>query len=351
VATDIQAAIPGSNPFLRFSNLNIMGVAQANLASAHYGYLDWIAKQSVPFTATDEYLFAWGALKGVIPLAATPASGSVTFPGANGSTIPDQTPVSRSDGASFITQGVGTVAGGSVTVTVLAVVAGSAGNCDTSTAMTLGIACAGVQSSGTVPAAFSNGTDDEKVDAYRSRMLQVYANPPQGGSLTDYSEWALACPGVTRAWIEPNGMGAGTVIVRVMMDITESAHGGFPQGTNGVAASDLRSVAATGDQLTVANYIFPLRPVTALVFVVAPIPDPIAFSISGVPLAYRTAVTAAIADVFFREGSPGGKVLIQHIWAAIASVSGVSDFIVTSPATDITSSTGHLPTVGTITWS
>ena len=55
-----------------------------------------------------------------------------------------------------------------------------------------------------------------------------------------------------------------------MMDVSEAAHGGFPQGTNGVAGAETRDTAATGDQLAVANYIYPLRPATALVYACAP---------------------------------------------------------------------------------
>ena len=77
VTQDIASGFPGADPLLRFSNLNITGVAQANMANLHYGYLDWIAKQAVPFTATDEYLEGWAALKDIYRQAATSASGTV----------------------------------------------------------------------------------------------------------------------------------------------------------------------------------------------------------------------------------------------------------------------------------
>src|SRR5260364_179792 len=38
----------GVDALLRFSNLRIVGDAQAALAHLHYGYLDWIARQGVP---------------------------------------------------------------------------------------------------------------------------------------------------------------------------------------------------------------------------------------------------------------------------------------------------------------
>jgi uncharacterized phage protein gp47/JayE len=354
VAADIQSALPGADALLRFSNLNITGVALANLASAHYGYLDWIARQSVPFTATDEYLYAWGALRGVVPIAATAASnGTVTFSGSNGTVIPDKTSLVRGDGAAFVTQGAVTISGGSATVNATASVAGSGGNTAVASLMSLGVAIAGVQSTGTVATAFTNGTDDETVDAFRSRMLKVYASPPQGGAVSDYLLWSLQAPGVTRAWCTPNGMGPGTVVVYVMMDATESAHAGFPQGTDGCAASELRGTPAAGDQLAVANYLFPLQPANPIVYVCAPVPNLVNFTISGLASASSTvknAVAAAFADVFTRNTVLAGTNNLIDFEAALSTVAGASAAVITSPAANIVSSTGHLPTLGTITY-
>ncbi|STJ26665.1 baseplate J protein [Citrobacter braakii] len=73
VRSDIQSALPKTGGLLRFSNLKITGDVQAGLSYGHYGYLDWIAQQSTPFTATDEYLEAWAALVAVYRKPATAA--------------------------------------------------------------------------------------------------------------------------------------------------------------------------------------------------------------------------------------------------------------------------------------
>ena len=46
------------------------------------------------------------------------------------------------------------------------------------------------------------------------------ADPPVApwGDNDDYVAWATEVPGVTRAWCSPNGMGAGTVVVRFVRD-------------------------------------------------------------------------------------------------------------------------------------
>ena len=353
VASDIQSQLKGSDPLLRFSNLNIVGTALGYLANGHYGYLDWIAMQSIPFTAIDEYIYAWGALKGVTPIAATKAdNGQITFTGTNGTVINDQISLVRGDGKTFTVQGSVTVISGVAVVNAIADNAGSAGNTSVGSVMTLGQSIAGIQSSGNVTAEFTNGTDDETTPAYRTRMLQVYAQPPQGGAQSDYGEWALEVAGVTRSWCNPNGAGPGTVVVYTMFDETESDHNGFPQGTDGVATYENRDTPATGDQLTVANYIYPLRPATALVYSVSPLAQAVNFTISGIPSASRSQVTAEIAALFVRNGTAtGGKILINNIWSIISAVSGVTDFIITSPTSDIVTPVGYLPVVGSVVYS
>lgn len=355
VASDIQSLLEGSDPLLRFSNLGITGVALANLVNALYGYLDWISKQAVPFTASGEFMYGWGALKNVTPLPAEPATnGAITFQGSNGTPLPSGTSLTRGDGATFTTTSAGTVSNGTVTVNAKATIAGSVGNTSVGSVMTLGTSIAGIQSSGTVSTAFTNGTDIETDEAYQTRMLGVYQNPPQGGAQKDYVTWAEECPIVTRAWCNPNGFGVGTVVVYVMCDTTEAAFGGFPQGTNGISSSDNRGTVATGDLLTVANYIYSLQPVTALVWVVAPIANVINFTISGITSASATtksAISAAITEAFLQQGSPLGSVVdLSYIESAIANIPGTAGFVITSPSANITSSTGYLPVLGTITY-
>lgn len=353
VASDIASSVPGSDPLLRSSNLRITGRAQAGLAHLHYGYIDWIAKQAVPYTATDEYLAGWGALKNTYLKKAMPATGSATFPGSSG-TILAGTQVVRGDGFIYTTNADATVSGSSVTVAVTAATSGASGNCDAGTLLTLGTAVTGIQSGGTAVADFTGGADVETQDAFYGRVMEAFQASPQGGAQADYVTWALQVAGVTRAWVAPNGFGAGTVVIYVMLDNADAAHSGFPQGSNGVAAVEPRATAATGDQLTVANYIYTLQPVTALVYVCAPTANVVNFTLTGTTswsAATKTAVTSAIAGVLQSNGIPGGTINMSDIESAIAAVSGTAGFVITSPPGNITSATGALPVVGTLMFS
>jgi len=362
VAQDIASALPGTDPLLRFSNLNILGTVLAGLAHLHYGYLDWIAQQAVPFTATGEFLEAWGSMKGVHRNPASQASGTVEFKGTNGTVIFSGTQLVRGDGKTFTTTASGTVSGGVVTVPAIADadpagLLGAFGNTAAGSTMSLGQAVAGLQSGGTVAAAFTGGADLESDANLRVRVMLAYQNPPHGGDADDYVNWALEVPGVTRAWCVPNGFGAGTVSIFVMLDEAQAIHGGVPQGTNGVATGEPRDTAATGDQLAVANHIFPLQPVTALVYVLAPVTQAVAFTISGLASASadtQAAVAQAITDVFrqFATISSGSTTVhLSYIESAIAAIPGTAGFVITNPTGNISAPAGTISTLGPITYS
>jgi len=362
VAADITAGLPTVDGLLRFSNLKVLGDALAGLGHLNYGYLDWIARQACPYTATGEYLEAWGALKKVYRKSATAATGQVTFTGTAGRVIDAGTQVVRSDTTAYVTVGSATVgAAGTVIVTVTASVPGAAGNTAAGSLMALGSSITGISSSGAVSTAITGGADQEQDSDLFERILAAYQNTPNGGSRTDYVEWAMAVPGVTRAWCNPNGFGAGTVVVYAMLDAANASQGGFPQGRNGISANDNRVTQgslASGDQLAIANALFIDQPVTALVYVCSPIAQPINFTISGLTsasLATRTAIAAAIAEVFLEYGSPTPadtpQVPLSAIESAIAAIAGTAGFVITAPAGNLANVLGYLPTLGTITYS
>ncbi|WP_242183072.1 baseplate J/gp47 family protein [Sphingomonas sp. CARO-RG-8B-R24-01] len=360
---DIQSALPSADALLRYSNLAIIAAVVAAATNGHYGYLDYIALQATPFTATNETLEGWAAFKSVTRKPATVAIGSLAFTGNAGTVIPAGTSVLRNDGFAYATSADVSLGNG-VAVPVAAITAGVAGNCDAGTAFTLSSGISGVGAVGQAIGPITGGADVEKDDSLRSRMLLAFANPPQGGSKNDYRRWALAVPGVTRCWPVPNGMGPSTVVLYFMMDVAQAAHGGFPQGTNGVAAGEARDTAATGDQLALANAIFAVQPVTPVVYAVALQPNVLGFAIAGIPSAspsVKAAITAAIDNALLLNGEPGGTTDVSAIESAIAAVNGSAGFVITAitasagsvslgPAGNIISTQGHIPQRGSITW-
>ena len=348
VASDIAGAAQGADALLRFANLRIVGKVQAGIGNMHYGYLDWISKQAVPFTAVDEYLQGWGALKGVFIELAQPSTGTVTFPGTADVDLPSGTAMVRGDGVTYTTTEDGTVgADGTVTVSATADPdptgqSGAIGNMDAGTVITLSQSIDGIQSNGSAAAGWQNGTDIETNSSFRNRVMQAYQTPPAGGNTTDYVNWAKDVPGVTRAWAFANYYGVGTMVVFVMLDVENAATGGFPNGTAGVAAADPRGVTATGDLLTVANALFADQASLGVVYVAPPIPNPVTLTVTGLPPSLQASATAAVSGLFLTEAVPGQTVPYENIWSAINSIAA-GNYFALSPDVDVTNGPGQIP--------
>ena len=358
--------LPGADGFLTRAILPLMAVIQAGFALGHYDAIAYAMQQATPFTATDEWLEAWAALKRVFRKDATAAgyAGTSFLQILNctpGVPLPAGTQVNRGDGFAFLTTTEAMADGsGTITAPVAAIVAGSAGNTLAGAQLTLNTSIGGITSAGSASTPITGGADQETDDDLRTRMLFAYANQPAGGSATDYVTWALAVAGVTRAWCNPNGAGTGTVVVYTMLDNANAEWGGFPQGSNGVATLEMRDAAAQGDQLNIANAIYLLRPVTALVYSCAPVEEDIAYAIGELSpntTAMQSAITTALQGMHLRKAAVGGTTdtngtLYPSDWnEAVAAVPGIGHFAITFPTTAVTPAVGSLLTVGTPTFS
>jgi uncharacterized phage protein gp47/JayE len=354
---DIETSgVPGLDGLLRNAVLRVLAWVMSGLAYGVYGYIDWIAREAVPFTATDEYLVGWAGLIGIWRKDATPASGTgAQFSGTSGTVLPTGSALTRQDGTPFTTTADGTIdVTGFVTVPILAEVNGAATNCDPGMTISMDAPITGINSGGMITGSITGGADQESDDELRTRMLFKYAMPPQGGSEADYIEWTTEVPGVTRAWILPQGQGPGSVTVYAMLDDVNTASNGFPVGTNGGATAETRITAATGDQLTIANHIYPLRPVTALVYVAAPVATAINVGLTALlpnDAATVAAITASLKDMFLAFGEVAGTIYPSQLYEAISQTPGVEHFTMTAPAAAVTAAAGHLPVLGTVTVS
>jgi hypothetical protein len=100
---DVAAAVPGADPLLPVSNLGILADILAEGFNGQYGYLDWIARQAVPFTATDEAFEGWAALKGVTRKPATKATGVGHLDGTSGDAcLPAGTPSPAATASAYV---------------------------------------------------------------------------------------------------------------------------------------------------------------------------------------------------------------------------------------------------------
>jgi uncharacterized phage protein gp47/JayE len=331
---DIQSRLPGSDATLRRSNLNVLSRVHSAAVHGLYGFIQWLATQIIFDTAEAEYLERWASIWKIYRIPASFATGTVTLTGTNGVTIPALTELQRADGALYTVDADVDVAAGTAVVAVTAVEAGQTGNATAGYALTLTTPIGGITAAGTA-GALSGGAAAEKDDALRARFIARIQQPPHGGAAHDYVAWALEVAGVTRAWVYPQELGAGTVTVRFVRD------------------NDASLIPDAGEVTTVQDYIDERRTVTAKgCYVVAPIADPLDYSIAVTPntQAVKDAVTAELTDLISRESVPGGTLLLSHQRAAISAAAGETNYNMTAPVADVVAATGHITTLGVITW-
>lgn len=325
----------GSNA-LRHSDAQVLARAQAGTAFGLYGYLNWIVEQILPDTADEETLERIASLRLQQPRKpAVAADGPVSFQAAAGAVLDVDTVLQAEDGRSFrVTVGL-TAAAGVNYATVEAVDAGSLGNAEEGLSLALVQPVQGIAGTFIVQApGLTGGTPRESVEALRARVIRSYRVIPHGGNKDDYETWALECAGVTRAWCVRNYLGPGTVGVFFMRD------------------DDPSPVPDAGELAEVKTYIEERRPVTAEVYVLAPVTVPVTYQVHLDPdtTATRAAVEAQLLDLHNREAGLGEKLLVSHMREAISGAKGEWDHELVSPTADIVPANNQLLTYGGCVW-
>lgn len=321
---------------LRRSDAQVLSRALSGTVYGLYGYLDWIAEQILPDTADEETLERIASLRLSQPRkAAQAAEGTVSFTAAAGRVVDVDTVMQSNDGRAYrVSESVPTVAGTN-TAKLEAVDAGTLGNIESGTVLTLIQPVEGLASTFTVLApGLIGGIAQESVESLRARVVRSYRVIPRGGSADDYETWALEVPGVTRAWCRRNFLGPGTVGLFVMSD------------------EDANPIPDAAQLAEVKAYIEPLRPVTAELYVLAPVQVPVVYQIRLTPdtSAARAAVAVQLQDLHSREAGLGDKLLISHIRESISSAVGETDHELVAPTTDVAAASNQLLTFGGCLW-
>jgi len=333
ITADILARL-GNDDALRRADAPVYGRVQAAESHGLYGHLEFVLKQSTPYTATDEYLDWWCASFGITRKVASAAIGTVTVTTTVGAVVPAATTRMRAvEGAEYSVSAAATATGATLTLAITAAVAGVAGNRGAGQVLTLLSPVAGVSSTGTT-GVLSGGADVETDDALRARLMARLQLPPQGGSNADYVEWCTSIAGITRAFVR-RLEGSTEVYLYVMAD----------GNTDPIPGAAL--VAA------VQTYIDSVRPVTADVTVAAPTAAPLNITLRVVPdtAAVRAAVTAEVRDWITREAEPGVTLPLSRLSDAISGAVGETSHTLLSPTADMTFAAGAIATFGSITWS
>jgi uncharacterized phage protein gp47/JayE len=343
VRDNIRAKLPGSDATPQNSVLRVMSDTQGALCHLTLQYIDWLALQLLPDTAEREWLDRHGQIwlvnsDGTVGRKqATLAIGNATFTGSPLAVVPAHTIMLGPNGFEYETLVQISLDPDTPTpAPVRAVNAGSDGNLLTGAVLALGAPPVGVDNNAII-VRMDGGVDPETDDELRFRILERIRHPPMGGDQHDYIQWALAVPGVTRAWCSPNEMGIGTVTVRFMCDDLRADNGGFPQQI------DIDRVTA---------YIDQMRPVTVKDrWVLSPIPQRIDVHIVNLSVdndATRAAIQQSLLDMLFLQAAPGATIYAAWKAYAIMNAPGVEHFDMQPLTDDVMPSPGHIAVLGDI---
>jgi uncharacterized phage protein gp47/JayE len=346
VRDSVAANLPGADANVPNSVLRVMSDAMGALCQLVLQYIDWLADQLLPDTAETVWLDRHGQIWLVNAdgsagrKLATLASGTADFVTSNGSVaVPTGTQLSYASNIFYQTTAdiLTDPTGVPTTAPITALDPGSVGNLDAGTSLSVVTQLSGSVDTVTVDT-LTGGTDDETDDELRARVLRRIRQPPMGGAAYDYEAWALAVPGVTRAWCAPQEMGIGTVTIRVMFDDLRASNGGFP------LPQDLDAVSA---------YIDTVRPVTVKEFFVeGPIPYPINVRIPYLDIdaaSTRTAIEQSLEQAFFVRALPGQTWYRAWTDQGIMAAAGVNAYDLVASDTPMPAP-GYLAVLGDLTY-
>lgn len=322
---------------LRRNVLNVLARVLAGLVHGLYGFIVWLSKQLVPYTATESYLERHAAWWGIRRKAAAYSRGRAVFTGTPGSKIEAGVILASAEDQKYLVPEAGRLDdAGRAALAVRSLTGGGGADLPVGSILRLISPQSGVKSEARVDeGGLSGGAAVEDDDSLRSRFLDRVQEPPQGGTAHDYRQWALAVPGVTRAWAYGNLLGPGTVGLTFVCD----------------EAADI--IPNPEKVAEVQAYIDePVRkPVTADVIVYAPLAESVDIRIRALTPdteKVKAAVTAELAALFVREAVPGGRILVSHIREAISLSAGEYDHVLVSPTDNLRPGGGTLIMLGEV---
>ena len=320
IARDFSGHLLDGKALLPSSVLAVLAKVWAGACHTMHGFLAWVFLQVFIDTAEAEFLRRWAKVWGIEPLLASVATGQVACTGAANATLPAGTLWVDKSAVQYTQREDCTLQNGAGTVLVQAVDAGAHANKPAGAELMLVSPVVGVNSTAIVGVGgIAGGLDNEQDESLRERLLIRLRQPPRGGNVQDYIAWAKEISGVTQVFVNPKNQGTGTV--GVCFFSSEPLTAPFP-------SQEL--VARVQAHLDIK------RPVTAEVFVFAPLQQQVTVQVAITPnsVAAQHQVTAAL-HALFATFTPGQTVLVSHLNAAIASCKDVYDYTLLNPQANI----------------
>jgi uncharacterized phage protein gp47/JayE len=313
--TGIDARNPNT---VATTNCRITELAMMDL----YFYQGQIAVELMPDTALAN-LPRFAAIYSVPRDQPSTAEGNVIVTGAPGDAVPSDivfgVPGTNTTWTSTAGGEIGS--GGTLSVPVEAYPAGTGGNLEAGTSLTIQSPVEGLTSqTGVVDSdGITGGLDLEQPANWRARILQRIRQPAMGGSVNDYQTWAKAAL-------------VGVSYVNVI-----AGYGGLPN-VGVVIGMAGPAVPTSGQIATVQAYLDQpsIKPVTAVPVVLAIALNPIDITLHLAPdtPTLRTAATDALALSFQQNAVIDGTTTFASLDNAVSSVVSGGSFTLVSPSVD-----------------
>jgi uncharacterized phage protein gp47/JayE len=323
--------------------LRVIADATAALTHLTLRYIDWLALQFLPDTAETEWIDRHGLIwlvnsdNTVGRKNATFATGTATVTGTAGVQIPIASELISTNNINFETTELIVVNVVATPVKIRATNPGIVGNLLTGEPLTFDPSIPDVDPIATI-LELHGGSEEETDEELRQRVLKRIRQPPMGGAVYDYEAWALAVPGVTRAWAAQE-MGIGTATVRFMMDDKRADNDGVP---------------LEEDVIDVTKYIDYRRPVAVKdTFVVAPLKQPMTVTIAELnpdTPSVRQEIEDSLLLMLRNLAKPGQTIFAAWKSYAIMNTSAIVSFLLVDDDDELMESVGHIAVLESIVY-
>jgi uncharacterized phage protein gp47/JayE len=337
VLAAIDSRLPGADARLPKSDLNVTGHVQAELASSLYDYAGWIADQILENTADEDQLVIIASDFGVYQKPAAAAGGIVTAArtGIGAITVPAGALV-QIGGVDYAVAGETVIAADAGDVPVIAVQAGSAGNQAAGLSGNFAQPIAGLAVK-VISGAISGGADKESPASLLARLLARKRRPAHGGNPDDFERWALAVPGITRAWPYRAVPRRGFSTVLVVCDGAET--GPIP------GPAELAEVQAYFDRPDIGPC-----GCEAVAAAPEPILHDLVIELSPNTAEVQASVASACRAWYRAESVPGQMGALSRLSAAISAATGEVKHRLIAPAADPVLTMFQMPVINSITF-
>lgn len=319
-----------------YSTLAIQARVQSMELFNNWMFQQRLARELMPDTAQD-WLSRHGQEWGVPRVQASAASAPAQFSGRDGVVIPSGLSLSAPGGATYVTTGSATVAGGTATVTVQATTAGAAGTLQTGLVLTVVSPLAGLSpQTAVVQAGGIAGQDIEDVESWRARIIRRIRQRGGGGTEADFEEWTQEVyPG---ALVKATTPGPGQVNLAFAL----------PSGTTWRAPT-------VGEVAAVTAYLNdtlrrPLGTPAVLVVAATLVTVPVTLHLIPDTTATRAGATAALAS-YFGSLNISDDVIVELLDVAITEGSGETTHTRSAPAADVAIDLVSLAVLGAVTFT